>query len=54
MAQGMVLFTDGGFRNYCGGWGFHGYLYDYDTPKKSSGNPNHILTSMGYVIKNKV
>lgn len=51
--QGMCLWTDGscipnpGF----GGWGLHGYLFSFNEPKKGSGNPDHILTEDGYLLK---
>lgn len=51
--QGMCLWTDGscipnpGF----GGWGLHGYLFGFELPKKGSGNPDHILTAEGYLMK---
>jgi ribonuclease HI len=51
--QGMCLWTDGscipnpGF----GGWGLHGYLYSVAVPKKGTGNPDHVLTKDGYVLK---
>ena len=52
-AQGMVLWTDGGARPNPGkaGWGLHGYLFAYAKPKKGSGNPDYILTNIGYVTK---
>jgi ribonuclease HI len=52
--QSMVLYTDGGYRANNGGWGVHGYLYNIDKPKKSSGNSEHILTTMGYMLKSDV
>ena len=52
MSQGLVLYGDGGYRALCGGYGIHGYLYDTDKPKKSSGNSEHALTAMGYITKN--
>ena len=51
--QGMCLWTDGscipnpGF----GGWGLHGYLFSFAVPKKGAGNPDHILTQDGYLLK---
>ena len=51
--DGMVLYSDGsaipnpGFH----GWGLHGYLYRDETPKKGSGNTDHILTAKGYILK---
>lgn len=51
--NGMVLYSDGsaipnpGFH----GWGLHGYMYSEETPKKGSGNSDHILTGKGYVLK---
>lgn len=51
--QGLCLWTDGscipnpGF----GGWGLHGYLFSRTPPKKGSGNPDHILTAEGYMLK---
>lgn len=53
MTQGFVLYTDGGCRPNpgFGGWGVHGYLFSYEEPKKGSGNPEHILTNRGYMLK---
>lgn len=51
--QGMVLYSDGGSRNYSAGWGVHGYLYSKEKPKKGSGNTAQLLTEDGYVEKNK-
>lgn len=51
--QGLVYHSDGGCRPNPGpgGWGLHGYLYLAAKPKKGSGNPDHILTAAGYVLK---
>ena len=54
MSQGLVVYSDGGFRKNCGGWGIHGYLFSTDKPKKGSGNPKYILTAKGYVAKTDV
>ncbi len=53
--QGMVLYSDGGSRPNpgFGGWGLHGYLYSTSMPKKGSGNPDHVLTDLGYVLKSE-
>lgn len=50
---GMCMWTDGGARPNPGfaGWGLHGYMYQLATPKKGSGNPDHILTEHGYQLK---
>jgi ribonuclease HI len=34
-----------------GGWGYHGYAYSSELPKKGSGNPDYYLTNKGYVEK---
>src|SRR6185503_13892170 len=54
--QGMCLWTDGSCipNPGYGGWGLHGYLYSFEVPKKGSGNPDHILTSDGYMTKIEV
>ncbi|EKD22649.1 MAG: putative RnhA, partial [uncultured bacterium] len=51
VTQGMVLYSDGGYRVNCGGWGLHGYLYSATPPKKNLGTGDHILTAHGYVSK---
>ena len=50
---GAVVYTDGGCRpsKGFGGWGFHGYVYSDQEPKKGSGNPRQHLTNEGYVPK---
>lgn len=51
---GFVVYTDGGARptnpGY-GGYGFHGYVYSDQPPKKGSGNKDYILTEFGYIGK---
>ena len=53
-----VFYTDGGCRSNHGsstgkiGWGVHGYLYKDTSIKPVSAN-DHILTSVGYIHKNK-
>lgn len=49
--KGMVLYTDGGCVNNNVGWGFHGYYYSNEKPKKGSGHPSHTLTNAGYYQK---
>lgn len=51
--QGLVLYTDGGARPNPGaaGWGIHGYMFKAQRPKRGSGNPEHLLTTHGYVLK---
>lgn len=51
--HGAVFYTDGGARPNPGacGYGFHGYYFGFNKPKKGTGNPDHILTSRGYVEK---
>lgn len=55
VTQGIILYTDGGCRPNpgFGGWGMHGYLYSNEEPKKSSGNPDHVATGGGYVVKSQ-
>lgn len=48
--QRMVLYTDGSARpnpGY-GGWGIHGYLYNFNDPKSTYGYDNFIVTNRGY------
>jgi ribonuclease HI len=51
--KGIVIYSDGGCRPNPGpgGWGIHGYMYSLEAPKKGSGNPEHVLTSKGYMTK---
>jgi len=52
--EGLILWTDGGAAPSNpgpAGWGFHGYYFNAITPKKGSGNPDHVLTTVGYVLK---
>lgn len=51
--DGLVFYTDGGARPNPGfiGWGFHGYSYKDEKPKKGSGNPTHFPSAFGYVQK---
>ncbi len=51
--KGFVIYSDGGCRPNPGpgGWGIHGYLYSEEAPKRGSGNPDHILTTKGYMTK---
>jgi ribonuclease HI len=52
--KGAIYYTDGGVRptnpGY-GGYGFHGYVYSDQDPKKGSGNPTNIVTDVGYLEK---
>lgn len=34
-----------------GGWGFHGFAFSNEPPKKGSGNPDYYVTNEGYVEK---
>lgn len=52
--EGIVLYTDGsclGTNPGHIGWGYHGYHYKIDLPKKGTGHPSHTLSSGGYVPK---
>lgn len=54
--DGIVYYTDGGVRPTNpgpAGYGFHGYTYQLEEPKKGSGCPNYNLTADGYVEKAK-
>jgi ribonuclease HI len=55
VSQGMIIYGDGGSRPNPGrsGWGIHGYMYKCAAPKKSSGNPDYVLTATGYASKIK-
>ena len=46
---GIVLYTDGGSRNFTGGWGFHGYVYGNIPPKVGHGTKQFVPTARGYV-----
>jgi ribonuclease HI len=50
---GMVAYVDGSSKPNPGyiGWGFHGYKYNDETPKKGTGNPTHFPTIKGYELK---
>ena len=50
---GIVFYTDGSARPNPGpgGWGFHGYLFSYETPTKGTGNSSVYLTNRGYIVK---
>lgn len=55
--EGIVLYCDAGVRPVnpgFAGWGFHGYLYRDEKPKKGSGNPSYGLSANGYVLKTKL
>ena len=49
----MVIYSDGSCKPNPGaiGYGFHGYSYLDDEPKKSFGNKDYRITSIGYVEK---
>lgn len=49
----IILHTDGSCvpNPGQGGWGFHGYTYSKEPPKKGSGNPDYYITDKGYVEK---
>lgn len=52
--DGAIIYADAGVRPVnpgFGGWGFHGYLYCTQPPKKSMGPANWSLTSTGYSPK---
>lgn len=51
--DGLVFYTDGGARPNPGfiGWGFHGYTYKDELPKKGTGNPGYFPSAFGYVQK---
>lgn len=53
VSYGFCIYTDGSAIPNPGnaGWAFHGYAYLDEAPKKGSGNPDHILTQYGYVLK---
>lgn len=46
---GMVLYTDGGSKNYTGGWGIHGYVYANIPPKVGHGTKQFVPTEEGYL-----
>lgn len=55
---GLILYTDGGARPIKykddpkrAGWGLHGYLCSSEVPKKGTGHPMHVPTSIGYLTK---
>lgn len=50
-----LFYTDGGALSNPGpaGWGFHGYVYSPEDPKKGHGLPTLIITKNGYVPKVK-
>lgn len=52
-ADGLVCYTDGGSRPNGSfmGWGFHGYVYKDEKPKKGTGIPTHYPTGIGYELK---
>jgi ribonuclease HI len=49
----IILHTDGSCvpNPGDGGWGFHGYAYSLEAPKKGSGNADYYVTNEGYVEK---
>jgi ribonuclease HI len=49
----ITAYTDGGCRPNPGdgGYGVHAYTYSNEAPKKGSGNPNYLVTNIGYVHK---
>jgi ribonuclease HI len=51
--DGIILFTDGSSipNPGDGGWGFHGYAYSNEAPKKGNGNTDYYVTNLGYVEK---
>lgn len=51
--DGLIFYTDGGARPNPGfiGWGFHGYSYKEEKPKKGSGNSTHFPSAFGYIQK---
>lgn len=57
LPQGMVAYVDGSVRprnpGY-GGYGFHGYVYSDQPPKKGNGNSTNYVTAQGYVEKHTV
>lgn len=53
--DGLICYTDGGSRpngSYVG-WGFHGYTYSEEKPKKGAGILTHFPTASGYVAKSE-
>lgn len=54
-ADGLICYTDGGSRPNGSfmGWGFHGYTYKDEKPKKGSGIATHYPSSLGYVLKSE-
>lgn len=53
--QEMVIYSDGSSRPNPGfiGFGFHGYTYTLEVPKKNYGGKGYRLTSYGYAVKDK-
>lgn len=53
--DGAVIYTDGGARPNPGfiGFGFHGYLYKDEKPKKGCGNPKYFPSAYGYMQKDE-
>lgn len=50
--DGIILYSDGGCTHSGhGGWGFHGYTYSLEKPKKGSGNADFYVMDIGYVEK---
>jgi ribonuclease HI len=49
--HGIVLYSDGGSREGCAGWGIHGYHYSLEPTTKGAGNLNNVLTENGYIPK---
>lgn len=49
----IIIFSDGSCvpNPGDGGWGFHGYAYSNEPPKKGSGNADYYVTNHGYVEK---
>lgn len=47
MCDGIVLYTDGSFRQNLAGWGVHGYIYN-DPPMKAKAATKQQPTSQGY------
>lgn len=54
-ADGLVCYTDGGSRPNGAymGWGFHGYTYNNEKPKKGAGITTHYPSNLGYVLKSE-
>lgn len=47
MCDGIVLYTDGSFRQNLAGWGVHGYIFN-DVPMKSKAATKQQPTAQGY------